>query len=280
MRRALLAVGILVASCRGETKVTEPAPPPFLPPAEVDAPGAELVTDPLPWNPAFIAHHRIAGVTIASPLPGSDRGLEDSLRFDGEGHLLERHLRSGPDPIGTWGLEWQGGRLVQVTETLPGGATSRTTVRYDEAGRPVEIAHPDAPDTPVEEREYDAAGVLVARRWKRAGQPAGEERFERDARGRMVAAVRTGPAGERVEERRTWEGDRLVAVAWTQAGAGKSWRLAYDAAGRVARIEVDQTGSHEFRYDPRGFPLSRTTVAPPAPPATIEYRFDQPRPTP
>ena len=257
-----------------------PAPPPFLPPAEVDAPGAELVTDPLPWNPAFIAHHHIAGVTITSPLPGSDRQLHDALRFDGAGHLVERHLKSGPDPIGTWGLEWKEGRLVQVTETLPGGATSRTTYRYDAAGRPVEIAHPDAPDTPVEERRYDAAGALTSRRWTRAGAPAGEETIERDDKGRMVAAVRQGPAGERMEERRTWDGERLVGVAWTQPGAGKTWRLSYDPAGRITRIDVDQAGSEAFTYDPRGFPLSRTRTAPPSPPQTIEYEIDQPRETP
>ncbi|HEU5061214.1 MAG TPA: hypothetical protein VFU21_32005 [Kofleriaceae bacterium] len=260
--------------------MSEPAPPPFLPPAEVDAPAAELVTDPLPWNPAFIAHHKIAGVTITSPLAGSERGLEDTLRFDAAGHLLERHLRSGPDPIGTWGLEWKDGRLVQVTETLPGGATRRTTVQYDGGGRPVEIAHPDEPDTPVEQRSYDANGALASRRWTRGGAPAGEERIERDAGGRMVAAVRQGPNGDRIEERRTYEGDRLVGVTWSQPGASKSWRLSYDAGGRVARIDIDGSGSEVFTYDQRGFPQSRTRTAPPAPPQTIAYEFDQPRETP
>ncbi len=257
-----------------------PAPPPFLPPTEVDAPGAELVTDPLPWNPAFLAHHKIAGVAITSPLPGSDRRLEDLLRFDGAGHLVERHLTSGPDPIGTWGLEWRDGRLAQVTETLPGGASSRTTVRYDTAGRPVEIAHPDAPDTPVEERLYDDAGVLTSRRWTRGGAPAGEEKIERDERGRMVAAVRLGLSGERMEERRTYDGDRLVGIAWTQPGAQKTWRLSYDPAGRISRIDIDTGASEAFAYDAEGFPKSRTKTAPAAPPQTVEYEFDQPRETP
>jgi YD repeat-containing protein len=271
----------MLLACRGGSSVSEPAPAPFLPPSEADAPGAELATDPLPWNPAFLAHHEIAGVTVLSELAGSDRGLEDSLRFDESGHLVERHLKSGPDPIGTWGLEWKEGRLVQLTETLPGGAVSRTTYQYDQAGRPVEIAHPDQVEKLVEQRVYDAGGKLATRRWTRDGAPSGEETIERDAQGRMRAAVRQSPQGERLEERRTYQADRLVGVAWTQPGASKTWRISYDKAGRIQRIDIDQGGAAEvFEYDERGFPRARRKTSPPAPPAVVEYRFDQPRATP
>lgn len=282
--RASLTLVLLLASCRGESsggdaKQQQP-PPAFLPPTEVDAPGAELITDPLPWNPAFIAHHKIAGVTIDSPLPGSDRGLQDSLRFDPAGHLVERHLRSGPDPLGTWGLEWKDDRLVQMTETLPGGASSRTTYRYDAAGRVVEIAHPDAPEKVREERTYDAGGALTSRSWTHDHVPAGEQRFERDPRGRMVTAVRQSQQGEHMEERRTYQGERLTGIDWTQPGATKSWRLTYDPAGRIVRIDVDHAATQVFTYDARGFPITRVKNAPPAPLETIEYDFDQPRETP
>jgi len=272
----------MLLACRPQgATVSEPAPVAFLPPHEADLPGDELTTDPLPWNPAFLAHHKIAGVTVLSELAGSDRGLEDSLRFDESGHLVERHLKSGPDPIGSWGLEWKDGRLVQLTETLPGGATTRTTYRYDQAGRPIEIAHPDRVEKLVEQREYDAAGRLAARRWTRDGAPNGEEKIERDAQGRMVAAVRQGTQGERLEERRTYQGDRLAGITWSQPGLEKSWRLSYDPAGRIQRIDVD-SGAEVFEYDERGFPRARrkTLPMPDAPTSTIEYRFDQPRATP
>lgn len=285
MPRASLALVVLFASCRGESsggdaKQEPPPPPAFLPPTEVDAPGSELIADPLPWNPAFIAHHKIAGITITSQLPGSDRALEDSLRFDAAGHLVERHLSSGRDRFGTWGVAWKDDRVAQMTETLPGGASSRTTYRYDAAGRLVEIAHPDAPEKVREERTYDAAGALTSRSWTHDHVPAGDERFERDARGRLVAAIRQSQQGERMEERRTYQGDRLTAIDWTQPGGKKSWHLTYDPAGRIVRIDVDHAATQVFTYDERGFPLTRTKNAPPAPLETIEYDFDQPRDTP
>ena len=284
--RAGLALGLLLAACRGGGSPSEPAPAPFLPPAEVDAPGDELTTDPLPWNPAFIARHHVTGVIILSRL--GDAELEDSLRFDPAGHLVERHLKSGRDSVGDWGLQWNEGRLEQLTETLPGGSTSRTTYRYDQAGRPVEIAHPDAVEKLIEVREYDAGRRLKARRFTRDGKPMGEERIERDERGRMAAAIRQNPEGDKLEERRTYQGDRLVGIRWSQRGVQKVWRLSYDPAGRITRIEVEQdsepSGAESYDYDERGFPRarSRTSAAPDAPATTVEFRVtaDQPRETP
>jgi YD repeat-containing protein len=167
-----------------------------------------------------------------------------------------------------------------MTETLPGGATSRTTYRYDAAGRVIEIAHPDVPEKMIEERTYDAGGALTSRRWTSNGTPAGEERFERDPRGRLVAAVRESHQGERMEERRTYQGDRLTGIDWTQPGASRSWRITYDPDGRIVRIDIDRAATVVFTYDARGFPVSRAKNAPPSPLQTIEYDFDQPRETP
>lgn len=287
MTIARLAIPLALAACRGGSGGGgDSAPPPFLPPPEVEAPGSEATSDLLPWNPAFLAHHDLTAVTVVTRMAGSDVVIEESLRFDGDGRLVARQMKSGSDQAGSWTFEWRGERLAQVTESLRGGATSRITYRYDDEGRPVEIAHPDTMDGLTEMREYDAAGRLTTRRWIRIGAPGDEERIERDAGGRMVAAIRTSPEGDRQEERRTYQGDRLTGMTSEVGTVKKVWRLAYDAAGRIQRIDVDVDGklfaSDVFEYDERGFPraVRRTSSVSDVPATTVEYRFDQPRETP
>ena len=136
------------------------------------------------------------------------------------------------------------------------------------------------PDDSVQQRSYDAAGLLVEQRYREA-----VSRWRRNARGQVLEALdsagrqtlcRYDPQGRLVElktgpaTRSTFEHDAGERLAREVRPDGVERLLHYDAAGRLAEIEklgAAGTSAHQrprrttrFECDPLGRLLARSTA--------------------
>ncbi|WIB16297.1 DUF6531 domain-containing protein [Curtobacterium sp. MCPF17_050] len=190
-------------------------------------------------------------------------------------HDALSRLTSVMDPAGgTWSREYDvagnltasidptGLRASATTERDTGTVTiadafARTTVRFDEYGRPVRV---EAEDGSAELVTYDAAGNAV----ELVDGEGGLTTLERDQAGRVVAVVAasgattvyeydacgrpwrtTDPVGGVTEL--VWDADqRLVARTFP---TGESEHFEYDAVGRLTVQRVPGVGTTRFEYD-------------------------------
>jgi YD repeat-containing protein len=172
--------------------------------------------------------------------------------YDSAGRAV---LEERPDgAVWKWEHDARGNRL---STTRPDG--TRATFAYDAADRPLSIT---APDDSVWRAAYDDGG-----RVETYVSPTGAvRRLERDARGLVVRA--TSPTGA-VERRRhdaygnvvqleragagTWrlEYDELGQVTAVTTARGR-WQYAWDAGGRLARMDRPDGTAARWEYDAEG----------------------------
>ena len=153
---------------------------------------------------------------------------------------------SGPGLRQTW--QWDAAGRMTLHEAVVDGASTRSEVVYDDAGRPLRVTGPEGTTS----YSYDAAGQLVS-----VEGPRGRETLTWDAAGALRERRRVSETGEEVE-RFSYDGAGRLTARVRDGGATT---YTYDAAGRRTGQEGPD-GRCRYTWSPAGLLMSVSVQGP------------------
>ena len=154
---------------------------------------------------------------------------------------------SGPGLRQTW--QWDAAGRMTLHEAVVDGASTRSEVVYDDAGRPLRVTGPEGTTS----YSYDAAGQLVS-----VEGPRGRETLTWDAAGALRERRRVSETGEEEVERFSYDGAGRLTARVRDGGATT---YTYDAAGRRTGQEGPE-GRCRYTWSPAGLLMGVSVQGP------------------
>ena len=154
---------------------------------------------------------------------------------------------SGPGLRQTW--QWDAAGRMILHEAVVDGASTRSEVVYDDAGRPLRVTGPEGTTS----YSYDEAGQLVG-----VEGPRGRETLTWDAAGALRERRRVSETGEEEVERFSYDGAGRLTARVRDGGATT---YTYDAAGRRTGQEGPE-GRCRYTWSPAGLLMGVSVQGP------------------